>query len=402
MPARFDRATVAQMLADIDKPNNASILKVGYFLRRGQPELPVEAGFELLQTVAGAEPVGTNKWFRLQNLLAVVAFRVPGVDTDAGFEAYRAIFDHASEAALVKADYPLRQSILEFVDSVPGKFNDLGLSRDERTKELLLRAWTAYATALSAPASGGVVAEPDWKRALTKAGALEAFVPAVEKVLADPAVRPSFGLLLTAAAVLAPTQPGKALELWQRAKPLVPRGRDGKADVNEAARLYSPLVDALAAPDALPAAIENQREFVALTGRGQAKLMLLLRKSGDEAATTRLLSELLEVSTDEREIGDAASGLFKLSRDAKAPDVLAGEQAVKLLLSYLAAPRPRSLVEEIGARLSLGNFYLRAKRWDEAIQILRFEPPQQPDARVKSLLRDVERMKERAQKASEK
>ena len=99
MPASFDRETVAQLRADIDKPYNASILKVGYFLRRGQPPLPTDEGFELLQSAAKAEPVGTKRWFLLQNLRAFAAFRVPGADTSQGLEAYQTIFEHAAEAA---------------------------------------------------------------------------------------------------------------------------------------------------------------------------------------------------------------------------------------------------------------------------------------------------------------
>ena len=396
MPASFDRETVARLLVDIDKPYNASALKVGYFLRRGQPPLPVDEGFELLQAAALAEPVGTGKWFRLQNLRAFAAFRVPSADIAQGFEAYGAIFDHAADAATSGATYSLRQSIGEFVDSVPGKFNDFGLRKDERTKALLLRAWTAYAVALSQPMKGAVIDEPDWNRALVKSESLEAFVPAVEKVVADPKTPKSFGLLVAAAAVLAPTQPDKAIALWAQAKPLIPQ-TEGKADINQAARLYFPLVDLLAARDDLPGAIVNQREFVALSGRGQARLLLLLRKSGDDVAASRALAELSAPGANEREILEAATGLFKLARDAKTPDVKAGEQAEALLVGYLAATRTRDVASELKARLALGNFYLRAQRFDDAAKVTTFEAPAAAatSREVELLLRDVEQIKAR-------
>lgn len=399
MPASFDRETVAQMLADIDKPYNASLLKVGYFLRRAQPPLPVDEGFELLQTAAQAEPVGTNKWFRLQNLRAFVAFRVPGVDTSQGFEAYQTLFEHAADAPKAKAEYPLRQAILEFVDAVPGRFSNLGLRKTPQTKALLLQAWTAYATALSAPLNGAVIAEPDWTAALQKSESLEAFVPAVEGVLADAKVPKTFGLLVTAAAVLAPQKPGKAIELLIQAKPLIPKIAD-KADINQSARLYLALVDLLVANDRLPDAIANQREFVQLTGRGQAKLMLLVRQSGDATATQQLLTGLLDPGVVQDEIGEAASGLFKLARDAKTPDEIAEQQAVTLLQTYLAMPRPRDLDAEFKARRSLGTFYLNHQRWDEAQAVLTVEVPIPPDSspRVRSTLRDLERLKTEAQK----
>ena len=400
MPASFDRATVAQLLADIDQPRNASALKVGYFLRRGQPPLPLDEGFELLQAAALAEPVGTNKWFRLQNLRAFAAFRVPSADTGQGFGAYQAIFEHAAQAAPAGAGYALRQSILEFVDSVPGKFNDFGLSKNETTKELLLKAWTAYAIALGAPLNGAQIAEPDWKRALVKSGSLEAFVPAVERVLADARVPKSFGLLVTAATVLAPQTPDRAVALLVQAKPLLPKVAD-TIDINQGARLYLPLVELLEANNRLPDAIAAQREWVQLSGHGQARLMLLLRKSGDEAATTQMLASLIEPKVDEREVTEAASALFKLGRDAKTPDAKANQQAVTLLQNYLAAPRPRELEAELSARRSLATFYYNGKQWDEANAVLTFDAP---DAQAKvspgarSRIRDIERLKAQLQK----
>ena len=396
MPASFDRETVARLLADIDKPYNASALKVGYFLRRGQPPLPLDEGFELLQAAALAEPVGTNKWFRLQNLRAFAAFRVPGADTSQGLDAYQLLFEHASDAATSNAVYPLRQSINEFVEAVPGRFNDFGLRKDERVKALLLDAWTAYAVALNMPMKGAVIDEPNWMRALEKSESLEAFVPAVEKVVADPKVPKSFGLLVAAAAVMAPTQPDKALALWQQAKPLIPREQNG-ADINQAARLYGPLVDLLVARDKLPDAIKNQREFVTLSGRGQARLLLLLRKSGDDVAASRALAELSAPNANEREILEAATGLFALARDAKTPDAKAGEQGEALLVGYLAATRTRDVASELKARLALGNFYLRAQRFDDAAKVTTFEAPATAATSrdVALLLRGIEQLKAR-------
>ena len=109
------------------------------------------------------------------------------------------------------------------MDAVPGRFRDFGLTKDERVKALLLQAWTAYAIALGAPMKGAVIDEPNWTRALEKSESLEAFVPAALKVVADPKMSPSFGLLVAAAAVLAPKTPDKALALWQQAKPLIPK-----------------------------------------------------------------------------------------------------------------------------------------------------------------------------------
>lgn len=396
MPKSFDRETVRQLIADIDKPHNASILKIGYFLRRGQPELPVSKGYALLKTVTEAEPVGTKKWFLLQGLRGFAAFRVAGVDTAEGFTAYNAIFAHAASATHSNAEYPLRQAIGEFVSAVPGKFRDLDLMTDDRTRETLFKAWTAYAQALGATAQPrqNREVEPPWNAAIEAAKASDAFVPYVEKVLGDPTIPKSFSLLFAAATVLSPKNPDRAIALLEQAKPLLPE-ENGKPELNQAARFYNAFEVLLVSRNRLADAVSLQQEFVKSTGRGQANLLLLYHQSGNQAEVDRSLADLSEPTTNEQEINQAASGLFKLAYDAKAPDTKSGEQGAALLKAYLTAPRTRILEEEIDGRLALANFYLRQRKPDEAKAILTFTPPEQPGSpRMRATMRAIERMNE--------
>ena len=408
-PATFDRATVQQLLDAIDQPQNASILKVGYFLRRGQPALPVSEGYELLNATLQAEKIGSDKWFQLQNLRAFTAVRLPDADSSDGLAAYDAIFDAAKTATSPQSAYVLRQSISEFVDAIPGKFNAVGLRTDERTRETLFKAWTAYGVALGMAkmAPGARASEPDWQAAITANEAQDAFVPRVETMLADKTVPPNFNLLLAAASLIAPKNPGRALAVLQRAKPLLPTV-DGQPDVNQTARWYAQFVDLLVARERVPEAITSQQEFVALTGFGQAKLLTLLRKSGDQAASEKLLAQMSLPTAGEQQINDVAAALFEAARGDKAtpenqvvPDAQAGAQAETLLKAYLAAARPRDVAQEIRARLALGSFYLREKQADQALRALEFTPvaapaPGRAGANVRTLLREIEQMKQRA------
>lgn len=402
MPASFDRQTVEQLIANIDKPQNSSILKVGYFLRRGQPALPVSEGFGLLKAAAEKEPIGTRRWFLLQSLRGFAAFRVAEADTAEGFAAYDLIFTHAADAAKAKAQYPLRQAISEFVSVVSGKLRDLGLSTDERTRETLFKAWTAYAVALGGQeqTAGSQSVEPNWTAAIEATKATDAFLPYVEKVLADASLSKNFGLLFAASAVVAPKDPNRALTVLLQAKPLLPQEK-GKLEVNQAARFYETLVDLLDSQNKPAEAIAVQQERLGLLGSGQAKLLLLYKKNGDEAKVEQILAALNQSDADGREINKAASGLLLLSRAPKAPDTKAGEQAARLLSGYLSAARARDVEEELSARLKLSAFYLGQRKQEETKAILTFEPPKEPlSRRARSLLRDVERMNKQLQKAN--
>lgn len=402
LPARFDEQTVRQMVADIDKPYSASLLKVGYFLRRGRPEFPIAQGFALLEAAAEREPVATRRWFLLQGLRAFVAFRVADVSTEKGFAAYEAIFAHAAEAAKARSLYPLRQAIAEFVSGVSGKFKELGLATDERTKETLLKAWTAYVLTVSAPSVAASRApEPDWNVAIQSVGASEAFLTEAEKVLADTAIPKGFGILFAAATIVASKDPAKAVSLLQQAKPLVPK-KKGKLEINQAARFYDTLVDLLAAQNNLTAAITAQEERSRLLGDGQAKLLLLHRRNKDQAGVQRLLAALSEPIADENEVNAAASSFLALARNRESPDAQAGEEAEALLKKYLSFPRKRSAEVELDARLKLGSIYLRQRRLKEARGVLAIEPPENPlSPRARGLLRAVQELGKRVDRAEQ-
>ena len=399
-PPVFNQSVVEKLLSGIDEPRNASLLKVGYFLQRKQPELPTGEGYAMVKAAAQAEPVGTKRWFWLENLLGFAAFRVAEADPQDGFDAYNAVFAHASDAAKVEAQYPFRQAITEYVAVSSTRFRNLNLFSDPRTRDTLLKAWTANAVAVRQPQKPGERnAEPDWKRAVELTHSAEALLPYVEKTLDDASIPKNFGLLSASAAVLATPNPKRAVVVMQQAKAVLPR-LNGALDLNQAARFYGSLVQLLVDQNRLPEAVAEQQEFVKLTGRGQGDLLMLYKKSGDKNALQALLQELSAPTANEREINRAASALTTFGRNPKAPDAKADGQAATLLETYLAPDRTRVIDEELQARLTLANIYLRQKQPVKAKAVLTFPMPPDPiPVRLKNSLENLEQARQRVDKA---
>ncbi|MBV9467741.1 MAG: hypothetical protein JOZ57_00685 [Abitibacteriaceae bacterium] len=381
MPAAFDQATVQQLLDTVEQGRNATILKIGYFMRRGQPPLPVEQGYELLRNAINKERVGSRRWFTLEEVRGWAAYRSKDIAPDEGFEAYAAIFDHAGEAKAAGAGYVLNQAIHEYVLSVLGHFQRLGLIGSEQTRDVLFKAWTAYATYLSQNKPVG--REPYWSEAIEKSGLQEEFLPKVESLLADKTVPKTYGLLTTAAVVLRPTQSERAVELWQQAKPLLPQ-----AESREVARYYDILVQWLTA-DAkgadgqldtikMQAAIGVQQERVKLTGHGVAKLATLYVQQQDDGGLQHLLAQFPPQTADERELVAIGGALMAQYREGNTSSQRYAEWGRELLSRYLAAPRTRAVESELETRVRLGSALILLKQFDRAQEVLdvqQIKPP---------------------------
>lgn len=74
-PTTFDRAEVQDLLDSIEKPRAASTLKHGYFARRGEPAFPFDQAFALVDAAIAKEPVGTKRWFKLENVRGYAIFK---------------------------------------------------------------------------------------------------------------------------------------------------------------------------------------------------------------------------------------------------------------------------------------------------------------------------------------
>lgn len=387
MPAHFDRATVQQLVDEVEKQHNATVLRAGYFMRRGKVEFPQREGLDLLRTAIDKETVSTKRWFTLQSTLGFASLRVPGASSRDGIAAYGIIFDRAGEAAKVSASYQLNQALSDFVFSVIGRLNDLHLSQDSRTREVLLKAWSAYVT--TDVGSKTERREPDWSRAIIKADAESLFLPHIEKQLADPTVIRTYGFLKTAAALLESENPQRAVELLREAQPLL-----AKNDTEESADLHNRIVDLLVHENRLPEAILGQQEYVKLSGRGHAKLAKLHLQNKDKVAFDIVIQSLSSTDANECEINELAESLLEISPATETSNAEAVECAIKLLGGYLNASRERNAEQELRARKALGKLFLGQKKYQEALKALDISNVKPPLAtpRARTYAADIKRL----------
>ncbi len=400
-PRVYNREDVLQYINAIDRPYNASILKFGYFLRRRNLELPVDQGFLLLKAATKKETIGSKKWFYMQNVCGFAAFRVPDFDIDEGFSAYNILFDTSKDSIKSQSIYILRQSIDEYVSTVQGRLGDLGLQKDQRTKDTLTKAFSAYLVLLGAEGDkrAGNASEPPFVEAIRATEIGDRITPIVEKVLADPEIPKNYNLLKIAVNVLAPKQPAKALALLQQAKPLLPKNklRDGNEilDLNEAGHFYTTWIDLLESNGRSAEAIAIAQERVQLTNYGRARLLDLQEVAGNAADAQQTLSEIAAPTSDERDVLAAADALYKRTPDLKTSHSESISKAEKLLEGYLASPRPRQLEYELLAHLQLGNYYLSQKEYAKARAVLTVTEISAPiSSRAGAVLREIQRLRQ--------
>jgi len=358
----FDKAAVQTLVDTIETDHNASTLEFGYFMRRGEPPLPPADGYNLVAAAADKEPVASRRWFLLESVRAFAAFRVQGVSPDEGFKAYDTLFSHAAEAQKADATEALRQAILFYVFSVPGRFVDLSLLSDDRTGTLLLKAWTAY-TAYVPPGKPGIP-EPLWAAAIQKSSMQTKFLPAIDKTLKDPAAPKTYGLLKTAAVVYQQTSLTRAINLLQQAKPLLP------SDKTEMHWYYSTLVNWLSDAKKYPQAISAAQEEIKATGQGQGMLAQLQYKSGDLAGLKTTLAALSAPDASQIELNNAADWMDDLYSKDHVKNKDLGDQVITMLSQYVSSPRSRDIEQELRARKSLADLLIQQSKFAEAKAVL--------------------------------
>jgi len=381
IPLVFDRTAVQGLLDTIEIDNNAMALKLGYFSRRGKPELPIPDGYELLKAALAKEEAGSKRWFVLQELRGWAAFRMADIPKDEGYLAYNALFDAARDAKKARAVNILNTAIGGYVGSVNAELGAMNLQGDEKTRETLLKAWAAYSVLLETTKTSGRALA--WTKAIKESGSKDEFKTVIKSALDNRATPKSYALLTLAAELLAAEEPQRAAAFLKEAKPLLTTD-----DKHEVTRFYNSLVDALiwsslpkaaakgvkAKPEdktKLDEAIAMQRELIKLTGRGNEKLARILVRKNDKKSLNEVLDSLAAPGADEREINEAAGALIKLWQKDKVKNEYAATRAETLLSTYLAAQQPRTVEQELLARWRLGFLYMGQKKTKEAKAVLK-------------------------------
>lgn len=174
MPSSFDKATVQNLIDNIEMSGNAPILKVGYFNVRKPQVLPMREGYDLIVQAVEKEPKGTKRWFLLQQVRAWGGVRLPveneedGKRRNASFQVYAGLFDKADLARKNNASGVLLRTVYEYVQAVPTRHIARNLQGPPSLMKDLQKALRIYLDALMN--NERVVFVPDWKNALTEPG----------------------------------------------------------------------------------------------------------------------------------------------------------------------------------------------------------------------------------------
>lgn len=369
MPATFDRATVQNLIDNVEAEHSATILRMGYFLR-SDAALPQKEGYVLLKSNAEKAVAGSKRWFLLKSLQGFAGLRVQGVPFEEGLAAYDAIFSRVPDAVKADATYTLRQAVRDYIFLLQGRLRLSGIASDSRAEKLLFKAWAIYLGNLAAPKGSDPLAIL-WIGVIDRLSLGDRFAPLVEEALNSATIPKSYSLFKIAAAIYIPLDSERAIEILQRAKPLLPPG-----DAREAQWFYDTLVDALTVNERWIEAVKTQQERVQSTGHGQGKLAFLHLRQGDKRAFEDAIAVLSNTDADENEINAATESLATFARGDEAEDTAAQQattQATTLLTKYLSPERKRDVVQELRARLTLGNLLLRQGKVAEAKSFLQVE-----------------------------
>lgn len=395
LPSSFDRTAVQGLLDGIDEPRAASTLKRGYFARRDEPDFPFDQALSLVSEAIAKEPVGSKRWFELQNVRGYAILRSKVSTPQEGISTYSAIFDAADKAVASDALYPLRISIAEYAGYIgdPNKKDEL--QGEPQVKVTLLKAWNAYALTAALPMKGRT-APPNFTRAFAVFGSDDDTLATVVKTLSDPKTPRSFELLVAGAALVAPKKPEQALAWLKDAKPLLPSSSTqdpalARLTVNATARYYDLLVGILQSNNRLEEAIAAQRERIVRTGGGYGPLWGLLGRTGDSNGQNAVLSKLKSSDVPGREALRAANtiGQFSLLDD---PLPGGTEAAAGMLQAFLSPGRTRTPEEEMQARLWLGAYYLRRKEVEKARAVVVMPEPKQLTSSGRAQWTDLQRL----------
>lgn len=399
----FDEATVRAYIDSIPMPQRTSSLKNRYFGGFGKADPASDKGYAILKEALAREPLGTHRWFVLQQLTAFAAFRVPGIVPGEGFESYKAIMAQALQIPPESKEFNdvVIASINDFISTIGDRMKDPALRDSGETSETLVAAWKAYIHVLPqgiTPSSR----KPQWERALELTGAHTAMTAQTEATLADPKIPRTYALLRATASVLALSAPQRALVLLQEAKPIVPRG-----DVNETGRLYEAILDVLLpksgelTPAAAKSALAEQLELKQKIKFGNDRLVGLLILNGDIAEANRILEELTKPEAVEWEVTRTAELLLgrdtrtqriytRFSADRREQNI---EKGLVLINSYLRSPRERSPDYELGVRHIAGQRLIDMGKLEEAKAMLTYVVPEKPlRGNAPGELRSVQRL----------
>lgn len=388
MPDTYNREAVEQLIGQVDKPSAMRALKIGYFMNRTRHPLPVQEGFLLIRNAAAQEKIGTNRWFSLNSVVGFAAFRLPKPAINDGFAAYNALFDVASKAVAVGAEYPLRKALDEFALNGTGLFTSQSLTSDPRARDTFVRAWQAYAIYAQSTGTGVdgkdkfKFPEPKWGDVLSNLGVWPEVVAATEVLQKNSKLPQTYQILTTSAYIIETVDHDRGIALLSRAEKLLPA--DNLQEVDE---YYGALIEWVAPYgqkdiNLLKKATNLQQNYTRLAKKGYGKLAIFLILTDDKVGLQKLIASMKRPDADESAINSVARGLteIEIEQGTNAHKAVGVEQSEALLFSYLKSNRVRDIEQELQARLTLAKSLKKRAKFQEARSVLAASPSTSPDS----------------------
>ena len=407
-PAVWDRATVARLLRDIEKPRSAALLRGLYFGAHRAHALPAKEGRALLANAAkGAKP-GSRRWFLLMSLRGFAQLRSGETESAAaGFSAYRALFDLAAEAPKVGAQTIVRAAVADFVNTAPMGYDQYKLSDAKGDNATTIAAWKAYSQSQKWPRNSAERAsEPLWN------GKWEDGVPSdlvlyVARQSQSWQDAPLPWRFAAAGALSAGNQQRAAFALWSKLKTEL-----GTNDLDRLNIVYERLMHHIGwlgstrgqpngakalQPDLSWKEVESKRRNLAQeqTTRWNFGWAQRLEMAPDGSAKMRIARQLLARPNDkltQSEIARAVRAMF--TRALEGQDSGVGDKgaanATGVLARGLLARRGLTRQQQWETRLLLATLLKRLERRAEAVEVLAIPFGAPPTEKEDDLLERVQ------------
>ena len=360
VPKVFTREVVQGLIDEVEVGTNAAVLKVPYFVSRRKHPLPKDEGAKMIKAAADAEEVGSKRWVMLVSIYAFGRSRMLRGLERLARDAYDDLFQSQIEALNPDTVRIVNVAMVDFLRDF-GKCWFDSVTRSPEGIRSLGRVAQLY---LERPEL--CLVDLDFGPAMKELDGVEGAREALDKVVAAAREGEKGGtyvVLKRSALIYKPWKQSRALELLQQAEPLLPQD-----DAPETERFYGHVVDLLVHAKRMDDAVATQKRLVALSGRGQVRLMSLREQAGEKDVFAAGVTAVDFTKIGEKELQE----LFQTLRAEKKPDV-----AQSALRAYLGADRDRDPRYELWARFTLGSLLARTKpkEAEAVVAANRLKPP---------------------------
>jgi tetratricopeptide (TPR) repeat protein len=345
----FFEATVREYLDRIEDKDARETLKMRYFASRVNHPYDRLDGYNLLLAEIKKEKPGSRRWFALGNAAGYAALRIPDAPMGDGYRIYAGIFDKTPEALAAGAGAETAEAITDYCSlvQIPRVQHAQGFYSYARWA--LLKALDAHLILLAR----GQVPDADWSGAVPATDAQEEAPKHVEAALQKAGEHPSFELLVTAGLVETPGQPGRSIELLQKARAIAPAASPMLPE------LYGRLPALLEQQNRPDEALAVQQWVVEKTGRGWGRLAMLQYEKGQVDAFRKCLQQAGQAG--DAEVQDTVTRILAL-RSEHEKDTALRDGLKNLLETYV--PRAKDTGVELFCRVTLAQ--IRQEMGDRA------------------------------------